>query len=122
MPDNESVYEEIGGAEAIAAVVDEFYDRVLADDQLAEYFADSDIDELRAHQTAFLSAVAGGPGEYAGADMREAHAHLDLTEDDFQRVADHLRESLEAFDVPPAHVDAILSEVASLKADILATT
>ncbi|WP_135534505.1 group I truncated hemoglobin [Halostella pelagica] len=120
MPGDKSLYHEIGGEEAIGAVVDEFYDRVLADEKLAGYFSEANLDELRSHQTAFISAVTGGPVEYDGDDMRDAHAHLDLTNDDFRRVAGHLRESLESFDVQPEHVDAILSEVAALESDIVA--
>jgi len=120
MGEDTTLYEELGGKAAIGAVVDEFYDRVLADDQLVGYFEDSDVDELRDHQTKFLSAVTGGPVDYTGANMRAAHADLDLGEDDFRRVAGHLEASLAAFDVPAEQVDAVLAEVADLKGAILA--
>ena len=115
-----TLYDRLGGEDAVAAVVDEFYGRVLDDEQLIEYFEDADVDELRAHQTSFLSAVTGGPVEYTGENMREAHAHLDLTEKDFQRVARHLEESLRAFDVPDEDVDEVLVAVADLQGDVLA--
>lgn len=119
MSDDDSIYEQIGGEEAIEAVVDSFYERVLDDEQLVEYFEDTDMDDLRAHQVTFISHVTGGPVTYDGADMRTAHAHLDLTDADFAAVADHLRASLAEFDVPEHHVDAIMSEVAGLEADVL---
>jgi len=115
-----TLYDRLGGEDAVSAVVDEFYGRVLGDDQLTEYFEDADVDELRAHQTAFLSAVTGGPVEYTGESMREAHAHLDLTEGDFARVVDHLEASLRAFDVPDEAVDEALAAVAALQGDVLA--
>ena len=116
----ETPYDQLGGEDAVAAVVDEFYERVLDDERLVEHFEDADVDELRAHQTTFLSSVAGGPVEYTGESMREAHAHLDLTEADFRRVAEHLEASLRAFDVPEEAVDEVLGAVAELKEDILA--
>ena len=115
-----SLYDRLGGEDAVAAVVDDFYERVLDDERLVEHFEDADVDELRAHQTKFLSAVTGGPVEYTGESMREAHAHLDLTEADFGRVTAHLEESLREFDVPDEAVDEVLDAVAELKEDILA--
>lgn len=57
---SETLYERLGGEDAIAAVVDEFYDRVVADEQVAYYFEDVDMQQQRAHQTQFISSVAGG--------------------------------------------------------------
>lgn len=114
-----TVYQEIGGEEAVEAVVDDFYDRVLADDRLAEYFEGMDMDELRAHQVQFISAVTGGPVEYDGQDMREAHAHLDIDERDFDAVAEYLEDALRENGVDDGNVEAITSEVAALKAPVL---
>jgi hemoglobin len=116
---SQSLYQEIGGREAVEAVVDEFYDRVLADDRLVEFFEDQDMAELRAHQVQFISAVAGGPVEYSGQDMREAHDHLDISEAEFDAVASHLEDALHAQGVDDENVEAILSEVASLKAPVV---
>lgn len=114
-----SLYERLGGREAIEAVVDEFYDRVLADPQLAPYFADVDMTRQRAHQTAFIAAVTGGPAEYDGDDMREAHAHLDLSESDFGAVAGHLDDALAECGVADEDRETVRSEVASLKPAVL---
>lgn len=119
MSDDHTIYERLGGEAAVAAVVDEFYDRVLADEQLAGYFAETDLDALRDHQTKFISHVTGGPVTYDGPDMREAHAHLDLDESDFVAIAGHLRDSLAAFEVSQHHADAIVGEVAALEDDVL---
>ena len=71
-----TLYERLGGNEAIASVVDEFYDRMLDDERIAGFFENVDMASQRAHQTQFLSSVTGGPVEYSGADMREAHEVL----------------------------------------------
>ena len=118
-PMSQTVYNEIGGREAVEAVVDDFYDRVLADDQLVHFFDGQDMAELRAHQVQFISAVAGGPVDYTGDDMREAHEQLDISESDFAAVAGHLEAALRANGVDDDNVEAILSEVAALKAPVL---
>ena len=116
---SQTIYRDIGGRDAVEAVVDDFYERVLADEGLAPYFDGMDMDELRTHQVQFISAVAGGPVEYSGADMREAHAHLGIEEADFDLVGQYLQEALEENGVPEEHVEAIMSEVVALKDPVL---
>lgn len=112
---SESLYREIGGRDAVEVVVEDFYDRVLADDRLRPYFEGMDVTELRAHQVQFIGAVAGGPMDYDGANMREAHAHLEIGEADFEAVAAHLEAALRGNGVDGANVDAIMAEVAALE-------
>jgi len=114
-----TLYEELGGREAIEAVVDDFYDRVLADDSLVDYFEETTMDELREHQAEFLSAVTGGPVEYTGAEMRAAHEHLALTDGDFDAVAGHLEAALRDNGVADEDVTAVLEAVESLRDDVL---
>jgi hypothetical protein len=70
------------------AVVADFYDRVFADADFAPYFADTDRADLSAHQIQFISAVAVGPVEYTGAEMRESHAHLAITDRGLRPLSD----------------------------------
>lgn len=116
---NQSVYDEIGGREAVDAVVSDFYDRVLDDDQLVGFFEGMDMAELHAHQVQFISAVAGGPVSYTGAEMRESHAYLDIEQDDFDAVATYLDTALHENGVCDENVEAIMSEVAALEDPIL---
>ncbi|RBI63870.1 group 1 truncated hemoglobin [halophilic archaeon] len=115
----QTIYQDIGGRDAVEAVVTDFYDQVLADDQLAPYFDGMDMDELRAHQVQFISAVAGGPVDYTGDDMRDAHAHLDIDEDDFDTVGRYLESALRMNGVDEDDVEAIMSEVRLLKDPVL---
>ena len=89
-----TLYERLGGEDAIAAVVDEFYDRVMADGQVAGYFDDVDMQKQRAHQAQFISSVTGGPVEYAGGEMKAVHAEMGITPSDFQAIATHLDDAL----------------------------
>lgn len=113
------LYEKLGGRDGLEAVVDEFYDRVLDDDQLRPFFDDADVDDLRAHQVLFLGSLAGGDLEYDGQSMAEAHADLGISDDDFDAVAGHLAESLEAYDVPEPATDAVVEAVADYRDDIV---
>jgi hemoglobin len=115
----QTIYREIGGREAVEAVVDDFYERVLDDDQLTPYFEETDMADLRSHQIQFISAVAGGPVDYTGDDMREAHDHLGIEEEDFDLVGRYLQAALEENGVPEEHVETIMAEVAALKAPVL---
>lgn len=116
---SESLYREIGGRDAVEAVVEDFYDRVLTDDRLRPYFEGMDVAELRAHQVQFIGAVTGGPMDYDGANMREAHAHLEIDEADFETVGAHLEAALRRNGVDEANVDAIMAEVAALEDPVL---
>ena len=115
----DTLYDRLGGRAGISAVVDEFYDRVLADEQLAGYFTDTDTEALREHQTAFISHVTGGPDSYDGREMAAAHAGLEITDADFDRVAGHLQAALEAFDVAEADIETVLDEVSALRPAIV---
>lgn len=115
----DTLYDRLGGDEGLEAVVGDFYERVLADDDLREYFDDTDMDALRDHQRAFLTMVTGGPTTYDGDDMRAAHAHLDLSAADFEAVAGHLDDALQSAGVSESDRAAVLSAVADLEDDVL---
>jgi len=71
-----SLFEQLGGNDAVEAAVDNFYRRVLTDDRVSSFFDDVDMDRQRAKQKAFLAMAFGGPHNYSGKDMRTAHARL----------------------------------------------
>ena len=114
-----SIYEEIGGPDAVAAAVEEFYRRLLADPELSEYFADTDLAKLKSHQRAFIAAALGGPEIYAGRDMAAAHAGLAITGDAFDAVVGHLVDTLASLGVPDATIAVIGSVLVPLRDDIV---
>ena len=113
------VYEQIGGAGAVAAAVDDFYLRVSADPVLAPYFYDVDMRRQKAHMRAFLASAIGGPEIYAGRDMGAAHARLGVTHEAFDHVVDHLVATLSGLDVPNDLIEAIGAKIAPLRAVIV---
>lgn len=114
-----SLYTRLGGEASLEAVVERFYDRVLADGDLRPYFEDTSMDDLREHQTQFLTAVTGGPVEWGGQNMARAHEHLDITSGDFEQVAGHLDSTLVEFDVPETERTEVMEAVAMLESAIV---
>src|SRR4030095_14827855 len=67
---NKSLYERLGGLDAIKAVVDEFVTRVAADARINKKFARSNIDRLKFELVEQICAATGGPCKYKGLDMK----------------------------------------------------
>ena len=95
-----SDYQRIGGGPAVSAVVDEFYRRLTADDQVSHYFDDVSLPTLKRHQALMITTILGGPNEYDGRPLDEAHAPLGITDSDYQRVGSHLMSTLDDAGVP----------------------
>ena len=118
-PPAASHYQRLGGIDAIRPVVDEFYDRVLADSELAPYFARLDVARIKRHQVLLLASMLGGPHTYAGRSLAVAHRGLGITSAHYNRVVTHLRAVLDDAGVPDDIVAAISDAVAAAKADIV---
>jgi hemoglobin len=116
-----SLYERIGGEPAVRAAVDRFYERVLADRELKDFFKGVGMSRLKAHQLAFLSQALGGPRRYSGASMRDAHSRLAIEQRHFDAVAVHLTETLRELGVSEEIVAAIAAAVAPLSPQIVNT-
>lgn len=116
-----SIYDLIGGQEAVVAVVDDFYGRVLADEQLAGFFAGTAMPRLRGKQVEFFCAALGGPEPYRGRSMREVHRGRGIGQVHFDLVVKHLSEALAEAGVPDPTIGAILAAIAPLQNDIVSS-
>jgi hemoglobin len=117
-----SLYERVGGYNALAAVVDDFVGRLVADKQFEKFFVGHSIDSkkrIRQHILDQFCAATGGPCVYTGRDMKTTHAGLGITEADWNAAAKHLTESLDKFKVPEKEKNELLAFVTSLKKDIV---
>jgi len=113
-----TIYEQIGGGEALESVVGDFYGRVLADPELAGFFTGTNMSRLKVKQVEFFAAALGGPDAYTGPPMRQVHQGRGITMHHFTLVAGHLGESLTAAGVPADLVDQIIATIAPLADDI----
>lgn len=114
-----SIYSEIGGHEALTTVVDDFYRRVLADPQLAPFFAGTNVSRLKGMQVEFFAAALGGPDEYAGQTMRDVHRGRGIDQVHFDLVAKYLAESLADAGVSEATTGTIIATIAPLSREIV---
>lgn len=117
-PGKAGIYDTIGGADAVASAVDQFYERVLADPDLIDYFVDVDIRRLKAHQRSFIAAAIGGAELYRGRSMREAHAGLQVQLDHFDKVVAHLVDTLSSLGVPEEVIRQIGAKLTPLRDEI----
>src|SRR5580692_2041549 len=106
-----TIYDAIGGDTALVAVVDDFYGRVLADPDLAGFFAGTNMTRLKGRQVEFFAAALGGPLPYTGASIRDAHRGRAIAQRHFDLVAGHLVASLVAAGVPDVTVTQIIAAV-----------
>ncbi|MFG1843127.1 group I truncated hemoglobin [Micromonospora sp. NPDC049175] len=109
-----SHYDRIGGASSVKAAVDLFYDKVLADPAAAGYFADVDMVGQRRHLTLMLTTVLGGPDEYTGRGLAEAHQPLNIPVEHYVKVGGYLLATLTELGVPAdilADVQTVLGQV-----------
>lgn len=116
-----SAFDAVGGAPVVRAAIDELYERLRADPDVAEHFVDVDMARLKAHQRAFLAAALGGPETYSGRDMAAAHRHLAISDREFDAMVGHLVQVLADLGAPPAVLARIDARLAPLRPDIVGT-
>jgi hemoglobin len=120
-----SLYDRLGGAYPIAAVVDDFVERLLINDILN---ANPAISEARArvpkaglkfHVTTLVCQVTGGPCKYVGRDMKTSHAHLSISEKEWDAMVAEFRMTLAKFNVPAPEQAELIAIVGSTKPQIV---
>lgn len=89
-----SIYERIGGAPAVSAAVDIFYQKQQADPRVKGFFKGIDLPKLHLNQKSFLTKVFGGPDNYAGRDLKSSHKGLKITEGQFEATVENLINTL----------------------------
>lgn len=120
-----SLYDRLGGLAPISVVVSDFLDRMIPDEQLNRNPA---IDAARTrvpapylkyHVTAFVCEATGGPCEYHGRDMVSSHEHLNITEDEWDRMVTIFKGVLSDHGVPEAETNELLELLGTTKDDIV---
>ena len=120
---DKSLYERLGGYDAIAAVTDALMVRIRNDDKLRRFYDHRGADGVAREEQLlvdFLCASSGGPVVYTGRDMPTTHIGMRLDEEDWKRAISHLTATLEAFEVPQQEKGEVLGFTESLKPEIVA--
>lgn len=117
-----TLYEQLGGTPAVGTAVEIFYRKMLADDRVAHFFDDTDMDRQIAKQAAFLTMVFGGPANYTGRDMRAAHRPLlekGLNDSHVDIVIEHLGATLKELGVADEAIAQVAALANSVRDDVL---
>lgn len=117
-----SLYQRLGGYDALAAVTDDFVGRLVGDKQLTRFFNGVSTDSRKRIRQLVLDqlcAATGGPCIYIGRSMRTTHEGLGISEDDWNISVKLLGETLDKFKVPKPEKDELFKILSTLKADIV---
>ncbi len=114
-----TLYDRLGGIEAITAVVESFRDRVAADDRMNLKFARTDLARLRKMLIDQVCEATGGPCHYNGRSMKEAHAGMAVTKGEFDALVDDLIKTLNEFKVPGHEQSELLAILKPLESEIV---
>jgi len=117
-----SLYQRLGGYDAIAAVTDDFLGRALPDPRIAPFFKGlepKDLQRVRQHLVDQLCNATGGPCYYPGKDMKTAHQELEITNDVWNQFTGHLNETMTRFKIADRERNELVVIVGSLKSSIV---
>jgi hemoglobin len=114
-----SLYERLGGLDAITAVVDSFSARCAGDDRINGKFARTDIPRLRKMLVDQICEATGGPCTYTGRDMRATHDGMGVTTGEFDALVEDLVATLDEFNVPKPEQDELLGLLGPMRSEIV---
>lgn len=120
-----SLYTRLGGLAPISVVVSDFLDVLVPDPMLNENPAIDAARErvptpyLKYHVTALMCQATGGPCRYHGRGMQESHAHLNITEQEWERMITLFKEVLAKHEVPEKETGELLEIIGSTKTEIV---
>lgn len=121
----QTLYQRIGGYDAIAAVVDDFVGRMATDAQLGRFFdghSQSSLAKIRQLVIEQICQATGGPCLYTGRDMKTVHKGLKISESNWDVMLVHFRATMDHFQVPEPERGQLIGFLGTLKADIVETT
>ena len=114
-----SLYDRLGGLDAINALTESWVARVGGDDRANGKFARTDIPRLKKEVADQLCEAAGGPCTYTGRSMRETHAGMKTTAGEFDVVMQHLGATLDELHIPKTEQDELVDLIMPTREDIV---
>lgn len=114
-----SLYDRLGGKDAITAVVEDFVANVAGDKRINAFFANADIPGLKQKLVDQICEATGGPCKYTGKDMKTSHNGMNVKEADFNALVEDLVKSLDKFKVGEKEKGELLGALGKMKPDIV---
>jgi len=121
----QTLYERIGGVNAIALVVDRFSEEIVKNQKLnvnpalSEWNKTGQLAGLKFMRTLWLCQTAGGPFQYTGKPLGEAHTDLHITSEEFDEVGAEISKALDHFKVPEREKQEVLAAIVANKGDVV---
>jgi hemoglobin len=119
MAKDQTLYQRLGGKEAITAVVDDFVARVAADNRINSFFATTDVPRFKRLLVEQICQATGGPCTYTGRDMKTSHKGMGVTDADFNALVEDLVATLDKFKVPAQEKNELLALLGPMRSDIV---
>ncbi|HEX3121514.1 MAG TPA: PAS domain S-box protein [Candidatus Acidoferrum sp.] len=107
----DSLFAQVGGKSNITAIVDRFYEKMLADTDIRPLLAKANLPALKQRQAQFLAYALGGPTDPKGRVTAPGHAHLLTQPSQVERAATHLALALSELNIAPELVDAVMERM-----------
>lgn len=114
-----TLYDRLGGKPAITAVVDDFIGNVAADTRINGRFQGANIPRLKGMLVDQICQASGGPCQYTGRSMADAHRGMGITDAEFGALVEDLVKSLDKFKVPAGEKNELLTALGGMKRDIV---
>lgn len=115
----DTLYNRLGGKEAIIKVIDDFVGNVAKDNRINKYFEKTDINHLKSQLVDQVCEATGGPCKYDGQNMKNAHAGLGIKSNEFEALVEDLKITLNKFKVPDREQIGLLAILRPMKKDIV---
>jgi hemoglobin len=122
MTEPATLYDRLGGYDAISAVAGNLLPRLMADDELGRFWhhrGDDGVQREKQLLIDFLCHNAGGPLLYTGRNMNTTHLGMRISETDWERFIGHVQTTLAHFSLPEAETSDVLSFIDSTKSEIV---
>lgn len=116
-PDN-SLYLQLGEREGIANVVEDMLYLIVDDERINHQFKGINVAQFHRNLTDQLCEISGGPCQYSGRDIREAHAAMGITNTQFNALAENLILAMEANQIPTAAQNRLIKQLLPMYSDI----
>jgi hemoglobin len=113
-----TLFDRVGGEQGVKNLVRSFYDRVLKDPELAPFFENASIDRLFAMQYEFFAAALGGPVNYSGLSIYQAHFGRGIEKEHFGRFVNHLIDTLKGFQLDESEIHMLIGRVNTYADDV----
>ncbi len=116
---NDALFQALGGKPGLQALMDLFVAGLKADKRIGEQFKDTKSSYLQEQLVDQFCVVSGGPCKYQGADMKSAHAGMEINKAQFNALVEVLQVAMDARNIPFATQNQLLARLAPMHRDVI---